>query len=181
MDKKRSGSLLQSGFTRQVSAKTKQASNDAVASSARVDPEPSVPPRLSKADIRALTIENPWSEYVEPSHFNSKTKAVHVWRCKECSAVPGSKPAGERLLFRSHYDFTEHAGSKQHQRAMENKVFAASMQNAREQAAFNHMQAVESDSGKLCVLVAWMISNGISLRLFPTVCSLCCSPDLGCH
>jgi hypothetical protein len=61
---------------------------------------------------------------------------------------------------------------------MENKKLASGMQNAREIAAHNKPQAVESDSGKLCVLVAWMISNGISLRLFPMVCSLTYSSDL---
>jgi hypothetical protein len=118
---------------------------------------------------------------------NKKTR-VHEWRCSICSV---RDPDALPLKFRNQHDFTEHAACKQDKNAKENKLLAHRLREHREHAELQRLQAVDSDCGRLLILVAWMISNGISLRIFPMVralvlsqlllCSLCAIEALALH
>jgi hypothetical protein len=141
----------------------------AATSEAATHPEgnSNLPDPLSEAVVLNRRRQFPWASYVGPASF-SGTNAVHFWRCDLCERG-GAGVHYYRM--RDSDTFRIHANRLQHRNAAEAEALASSLRTSREDSAVQRAVSIASSSGKLLVIVCFMIIHGISLRIFPKVCS----------
>jgi hypothetical protein len=170
MDKKRT--LFDVGFAASAAPKRHTAVADAshVESDTDVsvvEPEqPRIPNHLSEKKVLDRQHDYPWAVYVGPSNYNAKGNPVHEWRCDYCE-----KNTGQIITykFKDASEFSRHASQEKHKAAAQAISLRSRMQTAREDNAIQYANSIVSQSGRLLVMVAFMIANGISLKLFPQV------------
>jgi hypothetical protein len=97
--------------------------------------------------------------------FHGRRIKASSWRgCNTC--------VGTVTIFsRDAHDFRKHAQSKQHNNAVKSKSLALEMQQAQNKAVVKRIAQQIDDTGKLLIIMGFMIATGISLRRFPQVCS----------
>jgi hypothetical protein len=129
-----------------------------------------VPNCLTETKIRERQHDYPWAKYVGPSHFNARRLAVHSWRCEYCEKDGNTCTV---YKFKDGNDFSKHARQDNHKTAATAMSLRAQMLQSRESNAVKMIESVLSESGRLLVLVAFMVTSGIPLKLFSQVCSNC--------
>lgn len=169
MDRKRT--LFSFGVTATSSSKRSNVASESALESSEAQPDiievpPSVPNVLSESKIRDRQRDFPWALYVGPSHFSGR-RPVHLWRCSYCEKNGGSRT---EFKFKDNHEFTRHAGQEKHKCAEESIVLRSKMQESREQHALQVVESIQSETGRLLVVVAFMVTCGISLKLYPQVC-----------
>jgi hypothetical protein len=135
-----------------------------------VEPEVSDTPKpLSDEKVAERQRDSPWAVYVGPSHFSKGRDPVHSWRCGWCEMDNKRKV---EYKFKDQYEFNRHARSERHKAAATAMELRKSMQKSRQAQAVKVLEDVTSDTGRLLVLIALMVTCGMSLKLFPQVRSL---------
>jgi hypothetical protein len=161
------------GFTRASTSGTKRAAEAAVVedttSSRKItctddclvgsdDPEPTA---LSADRIGRRQQTHPWAVYVGPS------VSGHRWTCSVCNHGRKGPPVTYR--FKEGFEFNRHSASSQHKQKEEAIALAQGFHDARDSLRAEQYRHDLDSAGKLLVVAAFMISNGVSLRLFPQV------------
>lgn len=68
-------------------------------------------------------------------------------------------------------DFKSHFTSERHQNVLKNEAARKNMRDAQAKAVSKRYHGELDKAGSILVIVAWMIVCGMSMRLFPAVCS----------
>jgi hypothetical protein len=123
----------------------------------------SEPTPLSDSKVKSRQSSYRWAVYVGPSATG------HIWRCSVCDkSRKGREPATYR--FKDAHEFNRHHRSTQHKQAEEARALAEGFQDARDSFVAERISFDIDAAGKLLIIVAFMVANGVSLRLFPQVC-----------
>jgi hypothetical protein len=160
-------SLHQFGFTGRVPKRAADNGADADGSN-----EPSSSKKLAEDSDRSLSalcedkIESrklsfPWAVYEGP------VGSAHTWSCATCDSRKGASRSC--FKFKDSHDFRKHEKTAQHKQAAESQHMAAGFTKVRNSMVSECYKHDLNAAGRMLIIVAFMVANGISLCLFPQV------------